>query len=984
MPPTNPGNPGGPGDLGGHPPIGPVLGEPGIDGPLPDGPPSRPNPGGPGPVLPIPGHPDIPAPEIVEDELLIQTEDQEISEGLLEILEQHDTEVLWTLGPQISTLKLNDPALREDLIRELAQTDEVVWIEYGFYQQPTADPPLVLTNDDLYVDQWGFNNDGIDINIQAAWDEGFTGQQFVINPDGSQGPRALAGVIDTGVDLTHPDLIFNTYINQGEIPADVVWVDTNGNSELDFYDLNDASNEGLVEDDNDNGFVDGLDLLGTDAFIDEVDGDSNLFLDDLLGWDFVDNDNNPQVDEFTSHGIHVAGTVGATPNNVLPTPNIGVAGVNRYPVLVHTRGGSDVFGLPTTATAGATAYLAELGAQVMNASYGGFFPSALGEAMIEYAGEFGANFVAAAGNFSINNDIFPFFPASYDVETIISVAALAQDGNPASFTHFGIESVDIAAPGQGIISTFPTPDPETGLNGISDANGSYAFNSGTSMAAPHVTGIVSLIRTYRPDFDAEDIALLLELTAQQLDSLEGLLPTAGLVDAHAALTAETFQLGELTAEPVSQDTVLLRWTGEFPALPDTPVQISTDGVTFTPVSTIGSSPVMTIGGLDPETSYSFRLGNSVVSTTIAEVTTMPVDPTLPGSDFFDDFNLEAPDPAYLIIDGEWEREQGIIRQGELSTQQIFPFDDEDLPEYRYNRIDTTLPTNFELSVKVRPDFLPDPDPFLGALPSVLPNPGSGFARAGISVVDPILANNYSLVFRKFEDGSTGISLLKTSDIDINTFVGYDSWLDGKPYSWNEDDWYHVKLSRIEGTLHAKVWPDDGSPEPEAFQLSTDDVMNTGGQISLLGGGNSRPIGIRNVDQSVDPEDLELIFINMIMPRTTFDELELTALPVRTIFGPDAPDPDTGGPGGPGIPGDPPTIPGPPPPPAKSPIYPGFRFGRGAGFGNGGGLGADAEEQSNSSYQFRMAASQARINQELPLLTGADNVDFDEDEKDERG
>jgi subtilisin family serine protease len=150
----------------------------------------------------------------------------------------------------------------------------------------------------------------------------------VTNPYGSQATeawgagqvgstRVAVGVVDTGVDYTHPDLYRNIWLNQKEIPLAfrAALADTDGDGLITFRDLSDARNAAYVTDANANGRIDAGDLLNDARWENGVDDDANGYRDDLIGWDFVNNDNDPMDDH--THGTHVAGTIGAEGGNGL-------------------------------------------------------------------------------------------------------------------------------------------------------------------------------------------------------------------------------------------------------------------------------------------------------------------------------------------------------------------------------------------------------------------------------------------------------------------------------------------------------------------------------------------------------------------------------------------------------------------------------------------------------------------------------------------
>jgi subtilisin family serine protease/disulfide oxidoreductase YuzD/DNA-binding cell septation regulator SpoVG/subtilisin-like proprotein convertase family protein len=321
-----------------------------------------------------------------------------------------------------------------------------------------------IPNDTLFSDQWAWNNTGTtgstadaDIDAVEAWDI-FTGSADTI-----------VAVIDTGVDYTHPDLAANMWVNTGEVAG-------NG-----------------------------------------IDDDANGYVDDIHGYDFANNDGDPMDDH--GHGTHVSGTIGAVGDN-----NLGVTGLNWH-VQIMALKFLDASGSGTVADAiRALNYAVANGATVSNNSYGG---SAAEDAdplfreAILNAGEAGHIFVAGAGNASTNNDITGFYPATFDLDNIISVAATDQNDRLASFSNYGPTTVDVAAPGVNILSTFP--------------DGQYGLNTGTSMATPHVTGIVALVRGLHPDWTYQQVIDRVLSTVDYVPSLDGRILTAGRVNAARAL-----------------------------------------------------------------------------------------------------------------------------------------------------------------------------------------------------------------------------------------------------------------------------------------------------------------------------------------------------------------------------------------------------------------------------------------------------------------
>ena len=210
------------------------------------------------------------------------------------------------------------------------------------------------------------------------------------------------------------------------------------------------------------------------------------------GRDFTSNDQTDFIDR-QGHGTHVSGTIGAVGNN-----NEGIAGVCWNAAIIPVKVlGDEGFGTLDFMLNGLM-YTASTQAKVLNLSLGGAPPTQAEQDAIAANTSAGKLLVIAAGNENNNNDANPAFPASYPDPRIISVAALHGGGDLAEFSNYGTTTVDIAAPGQNIVSTYPM-----GLG--QNPNVPYEILSGTSMASPHVAGAVALFWSYAPDLTADQV-----------------------------------------------------------------------------------------------------------------------------------------------------------------------------------------------------------------------------------------------------------------------------------------------------------------------------------------------------------------------------------------------------------------------------------------------------------------------------------------------
>lgn len=337
-----------------------------------------------------------------------------------------------------------------------------------------AEPNYRLTvsdipNDPHFSKQWSLESaTAVHINATGAWAL-------------RKGNHTLKlAVLDTGIDRTHPEFADNIWSNPLEVAGD------------------------------------------------GIDNDANGYIDDTSGWDFTysapgtlrsNGDNDPT--DGHGHGTHVSGIIAAQGNNAT-----GVAGICWDAAIVPLKVvGDDGSGLTSWMIA-AVEYCVRNKISVANASIGGANFSGFCKAAIDAAGTQGnLLYVASAGNNGTDNDSTPFYPASYDCPNIISVASTTSSGAVSSFSNRGLTSVDIAAPGSSITSTYP----------VSKSASGYITLSGTSMAAPMVTAVAGLLHENRPEWGYAEIKQTLLASVTRLNSLSGRVASGGLVNAHQAM-----------------------------------------------------------------------------------------------------------------------------------------------------------------------------------------------------------------------------------------------------------------------------------------------------------------------------------------------------------------------------------------------------------------------------------------------------------------
>ena len=479
-------------------------------------------------------------PVFVPGELILQFRPEVAQEVRLSVLESARLhKIAELLGTKALHVSLPKGANILETAAALRKRPQIEYAEPNYYRYLEAVP-----NDPRFGEMYGLDNTGqtggtpdADIDAPEAWDIAF-GSASVVVAD-----------LDSGMEMTHADLAANLYTNPGEIAG-------NG-----------------------------------------VDDDGNGFVDDVHGWDFRDEDNNPSDPSFVcaSHGTHTAGTIGAVGNN-----GIGVTGVAQqvsimplrafYPLAIFcTAQDSDLIE--------AIGYMALMRVPISNNSWGG---GPFSRATQDAIGRTRMLFVTSAGNSSSNNDAVPSYPASYPLENILAVAATDHNDALASFSNYGVNSVDVAAPGQNVLSTIK--------------GNAYGRLSGTSMSSPHVAGAAAVLLADEPGLTPHELRyrLMKGTDAKGLPVL-----TRGRLNLYNSLT--------LSPSPVTIEVTAVGSTLISPG-DAVRIQVTATNHSGTPQTVTGAVRVWTPGGKEV-------LFAGPVTGTLApgEVKTFTLDETAPAT-----------------------------------------------------------------------------------------------------------------------------------------------------------------------------------------------------------------------------------------------------------------------------------------------------------------------------------------------------------------
>lgn len=374
--------------------------------------------------------------------------------------------------------------------------------------------PTFTPNDAYYAQQWALDNTGqnggtagADISAADAWDV-------------TRGSRSVVvAVCDTGVQLTHPDLSANKWVNPDEI-----------------------ANNG-------------------------IDDDGNGHVDDVNGWDFVHNDKTVyDAGDGDDHGTHVAGIIGAVGNN-----SVGTSGVSQLVSVMSVKTLGPTGGYLSTA-ADSIFYAVDEGAKVINHSWVSDETEPYFEQALDYAASKGVLNVAAAGNDATSLDGVAYYPASSDATNVISVASSTNTDELSYFSNWGPSQVDLAAPGSDILSLLPND---------------YGTMSGTSMAAPQVTGAAAMVLAAHPGAGGTEVKTRLLDTVDRPANLWGWTATDGRLNLAAAVAADSALAPSIVSPPqggslLAEATETVTWQASPWTAPATTyeVQYGTHGVSF--------------------------------------------------------------------------------------------------------------------------------------------------------------------------------------------------------------------------------------------------------------------------------------------------------------------------------------------------------------------------------------------------------------------
>lgn len=447
----------------------------------------------------------------------------------------------FSVVPNLEHVKLPEGLSVRDAITKYMNDPSVEYAEPNYIKRA-----LVIPNDTHFSLQWALQNTGQSvkgINGTAGSDIHATAAWDITT--GNAG--VIVAVLDTGIDFSHPDFI-------------------------------------------------------------HPDQSSNISNN---GSNFVDT-SKPPIDD-NGHGTHVSGIIGAVGNN-----GIGIAGlmwsVQLMPLKFLDATGSGTIADEIAAIGFAVAH----GAKIMNASFAGPDFSNPEYGAISSASNAGILLMAAAGNEDADNDSVPSYPASFSnpkdpklvkfnlpaLPNIISVTATDQSDSLSFFSNFGLNSVQVAAPGVNILSTIPLNLPPCTFHSFAS---NYDFCSGTSQATPHVSGLAGLLYSVYPNFTYSQIRGTILRYVDNLSTLNNKIQTGGRINAYKALSS-LLTPTNLSAGPASSSQISLTWTDNATGEDGYKIERKSSGGDFIQIATTGpGSTSFTDSTLSEVTLYTFRV-----------------------------------------------------------------------------------------------------------------------------------------------------------------------------------------------------------------------------------------------------------------------------------------------------------------------------------------------------------------------------------------
>ncbi|MEK6299228.1 MAG: S8 family peptidase [Acidobacteriota bacterium] len=511
------------------------------------------------PSYPVYSQPRQPGDQYVDDQILVKfkadadlaSDAEELADEIFQVRGAH-AEALSARGRSSQLVHLNGRLSVDEAVQRAKADPRVEYAEPNYLVQTGQTIP----NDPSFSQMWGLSNAGcpgcVAVHIDAT-------RAWDISKGSDD---VVAVVLDTGVDIAHEDLAPNVWVNPREIAG-------NG-----------------------------------------VDDDGNGFVDDVNGWNFRDKTNQVFISSSEDlHGTHVAGTIGALGNN-----GKGVTGVAWHVKLMSLKflGGPEGKGSTGNAIKGINYAIDQrnrgINVTVINASWGGSGSSQSLQDAITAAGNAGILFVCSAGNNGTDVAEDPEFPSGFGaLPTCLSVAAMDFFDNLALFSSFGHSAVGVAAPGLSILSTSPR-------NQFSP-NGGYATLSGTSMSAPHVTGIAVLLWSLEPSLSPAEVKQRIVSTSEPIPALASRVANSGRANAFYALTRRT-------APPRSPIITRVDFTKKF---------VTLDGLGF-----VNGATVIEVNGVAlPTVEYeaSYTLSNGTFTRISSKLGTKPMKKTFPKGQF---------------------------------------------------------------------------------------------------------------------------------------------------------------------------------------------------------------------------------------------------------------------------------------------------------------------------------------------------------------